>query len=185
MEKKSIAFLAALRETLPMSDDLLTLVYTELRRLAAAQLAKEKPGQTLQPTALVHEAWLRLEQSHPGSYKGRTHYFRAAAEAMRRILVDRAREKKALKRGGDRDRTELFESKIVEPSSDEELLAVNDALEKLSTQDSQTAELVKLRYFAGMTLPEAAVALEVSQRSAERLWTFAKAWLRKELARSR
>ena len=168
-----------------MSDDLLPLVYTELRRLAAAQLAKEKPGQTLQPTALVHEAWLRLEQSHPGSFKGRTHYFRAAVEAMRRILVDRAREKNAQKRGGDLERTELFESKLIEPTSDEEILAVHEALETLSAEDLQTAELVKLRYFAGMTLPEAAAALEVSQRSAERLWTFAKAWLRKELARNR
>ena len=168
-----------------MSDELLPLVYTELRRLAAAQLAKEKPGQTLQPTALVHEAWLRLEQSHPGSFQGRTHYFRAAAEAMRRILVDRAREKQALKRGGHLDRTELFESKLIQPASEEELLAVHEALEKLAGQDLQSTELVKLRYFAGMTLPEAAAALELSQRSAERLWTFAKAWLRKELARRR
>lgn len=166
-----------------MSDDLLPLVYNELRRLAAAQLAKEKPGQTLQATALVHEAWLRLEQSHSELFKGRTHYFRAAAEAMRRILVDRAREKNALKRGGDLQRTDLFESKLVAAASDEELLAVHEALEKLSAQDPPSAELVKLRYFAGMTLPEAAAALEISQRSAERFWTFAKAWLRKELAR--
>jgi RNA polymerase sigma factor (TIGR02999 family) len=166
-----------------MPDDLLPLVYTELRRLAAAKLSKEKPGQTLQATALVHEAWLRLEQSHPGSFNGRTHYFRAAAEAMRRILVDKAREKQAVKRGGQMERTELFESKIADSDigNDQELLEVHEALEKLTTQDPQSADLVKLRYFAGMPLQEVATALDMSLRTAERRWTFVKAWLRKEL----
>lgn len=158
--------------------DLLPLVYDELRKLAAARLAAEKPGQTLQPTALVHEAYLRLAgDGLPKDWYGRGHFFAAAAEAMRRILINRARDKHRLKRGGERERVQ-FDS-LADPATarDEDLLALDEALNRLARTNSQASELVKLRFFAGLTLPEAATSLGLSARSASRLWAFARAWL--------
>jgi len=161
------------------AEKLLPLVYDELRKLAAAKLAHEKPGQTLQATALVHEAYLRLVG--PGdceqAWDNRGHFFAAAAESMRRILVESARKKKRLKRGGDRVRQEVVLSEWAAPAPREDLLALDEALTDLAAVDQPAAELVKLRYFAGLTLPEAARVLGLSQRSAERLWTYARAWL--------
>ncbi len=167
------------------AEQLLPLVYEELRKLAAAKLAQEKPGQTLQATALVHEVYLRLVGDADGArdarWDSRGHFFAAAAESMRRILVESARKKKRLKRGGDLLRQELGEAELVAPEPREDLLALDEALEKLATTDQPAAELVKLRYFAGLSLPEAAQALGLSLRSAERLWTYARAWLREEV----
>jgi len=164
------------------AEELLPLVYEELRKLAAARMARENPDQTLQPTALVHEAWLRLVGSDKENIKwnGRAHFFGAAAEAMRRILVDRARRKSAIRHGAGLQRMDLQDVDIAE-ATDEQLLAVNDALEKLAAQDQTKAELVKLRYFAGLTLEEAAQALGISEPTAKRYWTFAKAWLHREI----
>jgi RNA polymerase sigma factor (TIGR02999 family) len=162
--------------------ELLPLVYDELRRLAAQKLAQEKPGQTLQATALVHDAYLRLvDDQHGQHWNSRGHFFAAAAEAMRRILVDNARRKKTIKQGGDRARMELDADQIVAPEPREDLLALDEALDKLTEQNPEAAKLVKLRYFAGLTLPEAAEVLDVSPRSAGRLWAFARAWLRREV----
>ncbi len=164
------------------ADRLLPLVYEQLRELAAARLAQEHPGQTLQATALVHEAYLRLvDADGPQTWHNRGYFFAAAAEAMRRILVDNARRKSSLKRGGNLARAELDESRIAAPCADEELLAVHEALDKLATVDPAAAELVKLRFFSGLTLPEAAAANDVSLRTAHRLWAFAKAWLHREI----
>jgi RNA polymerase sigma factor (TIGR02999 family) len=165
------------------AQQLFPLVYDELRRLAAAKLAQEKPGQTLQATALVHEAYVRLvnvEQARQWTSVG--HFFAAAAEAMRRILVDRARHKKRLKRGGGIARVQLPEAGPAAPEDADEVLAVDEALTGLSAADPEAAELVKLRYFAGMPITEAAQALNMSPRSATRLWTFARAWLRRAIA---
>lgn len=164
------------------AEDLLPVVYEELRRLAAHKMAHEIPGQTLQPTALVHEAWLRLvgpDQS--AQFQNRSHFFGAAAEAMRRILIERARRRKVLEKGGYVEREEEPESKIVVEAPTDELLAVHEALDGLGREDAVAADLVKLRYFVGMSMPEAAEALGMPLRSAERLWTFAKTWLRHEL----
>ncbi len=162
------------------AEKLLPLVYDELRRLAAARMAREAPGQTLQPTALVHEAWLRL--ARPGqSWNSREHFFRAAAEAMRRILVDRARQRAAEKRGSNPHRTEVSDSKIPDGSPDEQILAVDEALDEFALHDPISAELVKLRYFVGLSMAEAAESLGLPLRSAERRWTFAKAWLRQQI----
>jgi RNA polymerase sigma factor (TIGR02999 family) len=165
------------------AEKLLPLVYAELRRLAAAKMARESPGQTLQPTALVHEAWLRLTLNEAHPWQNRAHFFAAAAEAMRRILVERARRRKVLARGGYAKRTELTDSALYSPGADDELLAVHEALDGLAAQDPRAAEVVKLRYFVGMSMPEAADALEIPLRSAERIWTFARAWLRQALGR--
>jgi RNA polymerase sigma factor (TIGR02999 family) len=161
---------------------LLPLVYDELRKLARQKLAQEKPGQTLEATALVHEAYLRLvgtPEERPWDSRG--HFFAAAAEAMRRILVESARRKQSLKRGAGRARAELDEQQIAAPEIQEDVIALDQALTRLATTDKQAADLVQLRYFAGLTLPEAAEALGVSPSTASRLWTYARAWLRQEI----
>jgi RNA polymerase sigma factor (TIGR02999 family) len=164
------------------ADQLLPLVYDELRRLAAAQLAHEKPGQTLDATALVHEAWLRLVPATPqAAFENRRHFFAAAAEAMRRILVERARARLALKRGGDRWRLRLDHLHLAADETPAEFLALHDALDKLTAKDPRKAELVKLRFFAGLTNQQAAEALGVSPSTADNDWAYARAWLRAEL----
>ena len=160
------------------ADELLPLVYEELRKLAAQKMANEAPNQTLQPTALVHEAWLKLAGSNRQQWRGRSHFFGAAAEAMRRILIDKARRKSSLKRGQDQPLEELHESRIELPAPQDEILAVHEALDALAAEDATAAEVVKLRYFVGMTIPEIAEALEISPRSADRHWVFARAWLK-------
>src|SRR5262249_33565392 len=161
---------------------LLPLVYDELRQLAAQKLAQEAPGQTLQPTALVHEAYSRLVGTHPESHwDSRNHFFAAAAEAMRRILVDNARRKRSRKRGGDRRRLTLDPSQIAAPEVSEELLALDEALTKLAASEPAVAELVKLRYFAGLTIRQAAQVLGVAPRTADSYWAYARAWLLAEL----
>ncbi len=163
------------------ADELLPLVYEELRKLATMRMARETPGHTLQPTALVHEAWLRLVGNKKTQWDGRAHFFGAAAEAMRRILVDRARRKNAIRHGAGQQRVDLQDANLAAPDDNEQLLAVNDALEKLAAQDKAKAELVKLRYFTGMTLEEAARILGISEPTAKRQWAFAKAWLHREI----
>jgi RNA polymerase sigma factor (TIGR02999 family) len=160
--------------------ELLPLVYDELRRLAADRLGRENPGQTLQATALVHEAYLRLVGGdQPRDWNGRGHFFAAAAEAMRRILVDRARQKKSRKGGGGLQRAELREDAVAAPEGSDEVLAVDEALAGLAAADPTAAELVKLRYFAGLSVDEAAAALNMSPRSVDRLWAYARAWLQR------
>ena len=170
---------AATRGDPKAAAELLPLVYDELRKLAAARLAAEKPGQTLQATALVHEAYLRLVGEQ--QFRGRGHFFAAAAEAMRRIHVEAARRKAALKRGGGLDRGELAGSEIAAPEPDTDLLALDEALTQLAATDSLAADLVKLRYFAGLTSEEAAAALGISPRTADRTWAYARSWLRKRI----
>ncbi|MCX6930928.1 MAG: sigma-70 family RNA polymerase sigma factor [Verrucomicrobia bacterium] len=160
------------------AEELLPLVYDELRKLAAARMAHEAPGQTLQPTALVHEAWLRLAGSQAQQWNSRGHFFAAAAEAMRRILIETARRKQSQRRGGGLARTELQESQLVLDPPSDEMLAVDEVLEKLAQEDPLAADFVKLRYFVGMTLPEAAEALGIAPRTADRLWAYARSWLR-------
>ena len=162
------------------ADQLLPLVYQELRRLAAHKMASESPGQTLQPTALVHEAWLKLVGQENRKWQDRNHFFAASAEAMRRILVDNARRKRTRRHGGGQQRVELDDIKLAVENSDQ-LLAVNDALEKLAFVDKQKAELVKLRYFVGMTIEEAAQVLAISEPMAKRHWAYARAWLSEEI----
>src|SRR5437588_5590396 len=164
------------------ADQLLPLVYEELRKLAAQRLAHEKPGQTLQATALVHEAYLRLvDDDKAQHWDSRGHFFAAAAEAMRRILIDNARRRRSLRRGGDAQRQPLDNLEAAVPGSDDELLAVNEALERLQKIDRPKADLVKLRYFAGLTIPQAAEALGISTTTADRYWSYARAWLHAEL----
>src|SRR5262245_39982506 len=168
------------------AEQLLPLVYDELRQLAAAKLAQEQPGQTLQATALVHEAYVRLVGSGEAAgseprWDSRGHFFAAAAEAMRRILVESARRKDSLKRGGDLARADFDERLVLAPAVQEDVLALDGALMKLAATDKTAAELVQLRYFAGLTLPEAAQVLGVSPRTAGRLWAYARAWLRQEI----
>jgi RNA polymerase sigma factor (TIGR02999 family) len=164
------------------AEQLLPLVYVELRKLAARRLAQEAPGQTLQATALVHEAYLRLvDVEQAQHWNSRSHFFAAAAEAMRRILVDSARSKGALKRGTGRRRQALDEASLVAPPLDEDILAVNEALDRLAATDSEAAELVKLRFFAGFTAEQAAEAMGISARSADRIWAYARAFLLKQL----
>jgi len=167
------------------ADELLPLVYEELRKLAASKMARELPDQTLQPTALVHEAWLRLVGNDSPQFANRAHFFAAASEAMRRILIDKARRKRALRHGGGQQRVELEGLQVAVPCDDEELLGVNDALDKLAAQFKAEAELVKLRYFAGMTLEEAAVVLDISARTADNYWAHARAWLYHEIKAQR
>ena len=156
---------------------LLPLVYTELRKLAAAKMARELPGQTLQPTALVHEAWLRVSGPGHTNYQNRAHFFSAAAEAMRRILIDNARRKQAQRHGGGQARVDLEEADIVAPGDDEQLLAIHEALDQFAALDPAKAELVKLRYFVGLAFAEAAEVLGVSEVTAKRDWALARAWL--------
>jgi len=164
------------------TDELLPLVYEELRLLAAQRLSRESPGQTLQATALVHEAYLRLVGDQPRGWENRGHFFAAAAEAMRRILVENARRKRSLKRGGGRLRTDLTAEPATE-GTPEDLLALDEALQKLAQRDPLKADLVKLRYFAGLTLEEAAQALGVARSTAAEHWAYARAWLRVEIAK--
>jgi RNA polymerase sigma factor (TIGR02999 family) len=164
------------------ASELLPLVYGELRRLAAHRLAGERHQHTLQPTALVHEAWLKISGDNEREWNGRQHFFAAAAEAMRRILVDRARRRLAAKRGAGEAAVDANEVEIPAPAPDDQLLAVSDALEKFALVDVRKAELVKLRYFVGMTFEEAAGALGVAVPTAKEWWAYARAWLRVEIA---
>ena len=163
------------------ADELLVLVYDELRRLAASKLAHEAPGQTLQPTALVHEAWLRLVGDKSPAFKDREHFFRASAEAMRRILIDRARRRRTQRHGGDYQRVDLEGFELPAPVTDDQLLAVNDALDRFVLEHPVQAELVKLRYFAGMTNEEVAGVLGISVSTAKNYWVFSRAWLLNEI----
>jgi RNA polymerase sigma factor (TIGR02999 family) len=164
------------------ADELLPLVYDELRKLAANKMANEAAGHTLQPTALVHEAWLRLVGDANPRFDGRAHFFAAAAEAMRRILIESARRKARLKRGGEWERVNLEDIQLATESDPALLLSIDEALEKLASEHPEKAELVKLRFFAGLSLPEAARALDLSDTTAKRHWAFARAWLYGELA---
>jgi RNA polymerase sigma factor (TIGR02999 family) len=164
-------------------DQLLPLVYQELRALAARKLTQEKPGHTLQATALVHEAYLRLaDGSADQNWNSRGHFFAAAAEAMRRILVENARYKKRIKRGGNRPRVDLDEACLVSDAASDDVLALNEALDKLAVESPPRADLVKLRYFAGLTIEEAAAAMDISLATAKRYWTYSRAWLYHALA---
>ena len=163
------------------AEQLLPLVYAELRRLAAHKMASENPGQTLQPTALVHEAWIKLVGQQERCWENRNHFFAAAAEAMRRILTDNARRKLAQRHGGGQQRVELEDGSAAVISADDQVLAVSDALEKLTRLDPQRAEVVKLRYFVGLTFEEAAEVLGISVITAKRYWAFARAWLHEEI----
>lgn len=165
--------------------ELLASVYQELRRLAAAKMRAEAPGHTLQPTALVHEAWLRLGGGNPGQpFANRAHFFSAAAEAMRRILIESARRKRAVRHGAGLPRADIDGLEIVGAVQDDQLLEVHEVLEKLAAVDAQKAELVKLRYFVGLTIEDAAEILGISERTAKRHWVFARAWLHDELKRA-
>jgi RNA polymerase sigma factor (TIGR02999 family) len=163
------------------ADQLFELVYDELRRFAAFKLGQESPGQTLQPTALVHEAWLRLIGDRNPSFNDRTHFFRAAGEAMRRILIDRARRKRSQKHGGHYEHVDVDDLQLAAPDEDEKLLAVNEALDKFAMEHPAQAELVKLRFFAGMTNEEAAPILGISVSTAKKHWAFSRAWLLNEI----
>jgi RNA polymerase sigma factor (TIGR02999 family) len=163
------------------AEELLPLVYGELRRLAAQKMARESPGHTLQPTALVHEAWLRISGNEPGKWNGRDHFFAAAAEAMRRILIENARRKRALRHGGDRQRLAIEKLEIPAELKEDQLLALDEALETLSRQDKVKAEVVKLRFFVGLTNEEVAEILGLSAPTAKRYWAYARAWLYREM----
>jgi RNA polymerase sigma factor (TIGR02999 family) len=164
------------------AEELLPLVYEELRRLAAHRLAGERNQHTLQATALVHEAWLKISGDEQRAWNGRQHFFAAAAEAMRRILVDRARRRLAVKRGSGESALDANEIEIPAPAPDEQLLDVSDALEKFAAVDARKAELVKLRYFVGMTIEEAGAALGIAVPTAKEWWSYSRAWLRVEIA---
>ena len=166
------------------ADELLPLVYEELRRLAAQKMSQERPGQTLQATALVHEAYIRLVGSEARDWSGRTHFFAAAAEAMRRILIENARRKQRLKRGGARQKIDLDDISIVIEGPSEDILALDEALAKLALEDPVKADLVKLRYFAGLTIEQAAGILKISRATADRYWSYSRAWLFDEINKS-
>lgn len=159
------------------TDKLAALVYDELHQLATSKMAREQPGQTLQPTALVHEAWLRLVGSENPNFANRAHFFSAAAEAMRRILINRARKRRALRHGGDLERVNLEECDLTAPQADDELLSVHEALEELSKSHRIQAEVVKLRYFGGRTNEEVAEILDISISTVKNYWAFSRAWL--------
>ena len=159
------------------ADELLPLIYRELRNLAAHRMASEAPGHTLQPTALVHEVWLRLASGKNQLWESRAHFFAAASEAMRRILIEKARRRQRARHGGGQERTDLDDIEIVAPENDERLLQVHEALDQLAAEDKQKAEVVKLRFFVGLTDREVATALGLSERTVERYWAYAKPWL--------
>jgi RNA polymerase sigma factor (TIGR02999 family) len=167
------------------TEQLLPLVYAELRRLAAHKMAGENPGHTLQPTALVHEAWLKLGGGQNARWHNRNHFFAAAAEAMRRILTDNAKRKLRVRHGGGQQRVDLDDCATAAESEADHILAVSDALEKFTRLDPQRAELVKLRYFVGLTFEEAAEVLGISEPTAKRYWSFARAWLYEEIRAAR
>ena len=166
------------------AEELLPLVYEELRKLAVVRMANEKAGQTLQPTALVHEAWLKIAGDGRQHFANRRHFFKAAASAMQQILIDIARRKRRLKHGANLVGEELHESRIAMSVPSEELLAVNDALAALALEDPQAAEVVQMRYFVGMTVPEIAAALDLAPRTVDRHWAFARAWLKRTIRSS-
>ena len=163
------------------AEELLPLVYEQLRKLATHKMAGEAAAQTLQPTALVHEAWLRLTGNQDVRWEGRAHFFGAAAEAMRRILIENARRKRALRHGGGQERLDILGLEIASETKDDELLAVSEALDKFATVDKQKAALVKLRYFGGLTIEEAARVVGISAATAKRFWTYSRAWLYEEI----
>jgi RNA polymerase sigma factor (TIGR02999 family) len=167
----------------PAGVDLLSLVYTELRRVAAAKMARESSAHTLQPTALVHEAWMRLGADRQPAWQNRAHFFAAAAETMRRILIDKARHRRAVRHGGGQVRLNVEDLEIAAANEqdDDQLVAVNEALAKFAVEEPRKAELVKLRYFGGLTLEESAAALDVPEGTAKRWWTYARAWFFREL----
>jgi RNA polymerase sigma factor (TIGR02999 family) len=167
------------------AEQLLPLVYHELRSLAASKMAHEAAGQTLQPTALVHEAWLRLVGKEGPMFQNRAHFFAAAAEAMRRILIERARRRQAARHGGGQQRVQLEQVELPFPGDDDQLLAVNDALEQLAAAHPQEAEVVKLRYFVGLTHDEVADALNISVRTVKAYWAHARAWLFQAMTKAR
>lgn len=167
-------------------EELLPIVYGELRRLASSRMSQERAGHTLQPTALVHEAWMRLGDGAQRKWENRAHFFGAAAEAMRRILIDRARQRLAVKHGAGKEHVELDGLEIAAPTDkDDELLAVHEALDRFATSEPRKAELVKLRYFAGFSIEEAAEALNISAPTAKRDWAYARAWLFREIGNNR
>ena len=166
------------------ADKLLPLVYEELRRLAAQKMSHERPGQTLEATASVHEAYIRLVGAEAQNWSGRTHFFAAAAEAMRRILIENARRKQRYKHGADHHRVDLDDSKIAIEGPSTDLIALDEALTKLTEEDRIVADLVKLRYFAGLTIEQAAAVLGVSRRTADRYWAYARAWLYQEITKA-
>ena len=166
------------------AEELLPIVYEELRKLARSRMTRERPGQTLQATALVHEAYLRLVGSTDPGWANRAHFFAAAAESMRRILVERARRKARIRHGGGQARVTLEESAYVQSEDAADLLAVDQALQRLATFDAQMAQVVVLRYFGGLEIDEVAATLDLSPRSVNRLWTAARAWLQRELTRA-
>jgi RNA polymerase sigma factor (TIGR02999 family) len=175
--------LKAMHEAEPgAADRLLKLVYDELRKVAAAKMAMERPGATLQPTALVHETWLRLGGSEQPEWQSRAHFFGAASEAMRRILIGRARRRHAQRRGAGTVHVDVNVIDLAVPESDSAILAVDDALAKFACVDARKAELVKLRYFVGLTIEDAAKTLGISEATAKRWWAFARAWLHREIA---
>ena len=183
MSEATILLSAVERGDPKAADQLLELVYQDLRRLANNKMAQEPPGQTLQPTALVHEAWLRLVGSEHPNFENRAHFFSAAAEAMRRILIDRARRRSALRHGGQLQRVDLDECNVAAPEADAELLAVHEALEELAKEYPMQAEVVKLRYFGGQTNEETAQLLGLSLTTVKNYWAFARAWLLQQIQR--
>jgi len=166
------------------ADQLLPLVYEELRRLAAQKMSHERPGQTLEATALVHEAYIRLVGAEAQNWSGRTHFFTAAAEAMRRILIENARRKQRCKHGADHRRVDLNDSEITIEGPSTDLIALDEALTKLAEEDRVVADLVKMRYYAGLTIEQAASILGVSRRTADRYWAYARAWLYHEITKA-
>ena len=159
------------------AEELLPLVYDELRRLAAVRMAQEASGQTLQPTALVHEAWMQLVRDGDRTWQNRAHFFGAAAEAMRRILIEKARRKSRLKHGGGLERFDIEDLELAEATPDDKLLLINEALERLEAQDPESARVVMLKFFGGLNRQELAESLNISERMADRQWAYAKAWL--------